>query len=120
MNGNPPDLPGLRTRFEAVSRMIGESLAAKSSHLVALVAKWEKSDLVPGLSDLDFRAVCDDQTSAEDWVEIDSHLGRIHLDMVKAHPEWNRINEHTPGAGLTVGELMDERFFNPEYAVWDL
>ena len=87
MNGNPPDLPGLRTRFEVVSRMIGGSLAAKSSHLVALVAKWEKSDLVPGLSDLDFRAVCDDQTSAEDWVEIDSHLGRIHLDMVKAHPE---------------------------------
>ncbi len=120
MNGNPPDLLGFRTQFEAVSRLIGESLAAKSSHLVALVAKWEKSDLVPGLSDLAFRAVCDNQTSAEDWVEIDSYLGQIHLDMVKTHPEWNRINEHTPGAGLTLGELMDERFHNPEYAVWDL
>ena len=120
MNRNPPDLLRLRTQFEEVSRTIGESLAAKSPHLVALVAKWEKSDLVPGLSDLDFRAVCDDQTNAEDWVEIDSHLGQIHLDMVRTHPEWNRINEHTPGAGLTVGELMDERFYNPEYAVWDL
>ncbi len=120
MNGNAPDLLGLSRQFDAVSGLIGESLAAKSSHLVALVAKWKKSDLVPGLSDLDFRAVCDDQTTAEDWVEIDCHLGQIHLDMVRAHPEWNRINEHTPGAGLTVGELMDERFYNPEYAVWDL
>ncbi len=120
MSGNPPDLPELRKQFDAVSRLIGESLAAKSSHLVALVAKWEKSDLVPGLSDLDFRAVCDDQTTAEDWVEIDYNLGQIHLDMVRSHPEWNRINEHTPGAGLTVGESMDERFYNPEYAVWDL
>ena len=120
MNGGQRDLEQFEAQFEAVNERVGESLAAKNGHLVGLVAKWEKSDLVPGLSDLDFRVVCDDQTTAEDWVEIDRHLGQIHLEMVRTHPEWNRINEHTPGAGLTVRELMDERFYNPEYAVWDL
>ena len=84
------------------------------------MAKWQKGDLVPGLSDLDFRVICDDGTTAEDWVVVDRAVGEIHLEMVRTHPEWNRINEHTAGAGLTVGEAMDRRFHNPEYAAWSV
>jgi hypothetical protein len=85
---------------------------------VALVAKWSKDDLVPGLSDLDFRVVCDESATPEDWVQIDWHVGRIHRQMVAEHPEWNRINEHTAGAGVALAELRDARLHHPEYAVW--
>jgi len=75
---------------------------------------------VPGLSDMDFRVICDDDTTIDDWITIDRLSGRIQLEMVRAHPEWSRINEHTPGAGMTVSEVLERRFHNPEYAVWSL
>jgi hypothetical protein len=40
--------------------------------------------------------------------------------MVRAHPEWNRINEHPAGAGMTLAELEDERTYSPECAAWTL
>ena len=113
-------LEQLRSRFESVSRTLGSGLRRRTTHLVALVAKWQKEDLVPGLSDLDFRVICDDETSGEDWVVVDQAVGEIHLEMVRAHPEWNRINEHTAGAGLTLAEAMDQRFHNSEYAAWSV
>jgi hypothetical protein len=117
---NPPTQDELRTHFGAVASTVAEGLTEGNSHVVGLVAKWEKRDLVPGLSDLDFRVICDDHTSVDDWIAVDCLAGRIQLDMVRAHPEWNRINEHTAGAGLTVSEVLDGRFSNPEYAVWTL
>ena len=113
-------LEQLRSDFKSVSRTLGDGLRRRTPHLVALVAKWQKNDLVPGLSDLDFRVICDDGTTADDWVVVDRAVGEIHLEMVRTHPEWNRINEHTAGAGLTVGEAMDHRFHNPEYAAWSV
>jgi hypothetical protein len=59
-----PDLEALRARFEGVARCVGEQLAQASERVVALVAKWSKDDLVPGLSDLDFRVVCDEDATA--------------------------------------------------------
>ncbi len=113
-------LQELRLHFEAVASIIGEQLSRANHHVLALVAKWDKTDLIPGLSDMDFRIICDDRTTVDDWVEIDRAMGRIHLQMVRAHPEWNRINEHTAGCGLTVAEVMDKSFYSPEYAVWHL
>lgn len=113
-------LDELRSHFESVSRTIGDGLRRRTPHLVALTAKWQKEDLVPGLSDLDFRVICGDETSGEDWVAVDRAVGEVHLEMVRTHPEWNRINEHTAGAGLTVAETMDQRFHNPEYAAWSV
>jgi len=115
-----PTQDELRTHFQAVASTVAEGLSEGSSHFVGLVAKWEKRDLIPGLSDLDFRVICDDDTTVDDWVAIDRLAGRVHLEMVRAHPEWNRINEHTAGAGLTVSEALDGRLTNPEYAVWTL
>ncbi|NOX55326.1 MAG: hypothetical protein GXP27_12990 [Planctomycetes bacterium] len=117
---NTPSLTELQSHFQAVASTVARGLSEGNSHVVALVAKWEKRDLVPGLSDLDFRVICDDQTSADDWIAIDRLAGQVHLEMVRAHPEWNRINEHTPGAGMTISEVLDSRFSNPEYAVWSL
>ena len=114
------DLKKLRLDFEAVASTVGEGLSKANSHVLALVAKWGKTDLIPGLSDMDFRIICDDQTTVEDWIAIDRAMGRIHLDMVRAHPQWNRINEHTAGAAMTVAEVMNKNYYNPEYAVWHL
>ncbi len=117
---NASRLQELRSHFEAVASTIGQQLSKASPHVQALVAKWDKTDLVPGLSDMDFRIVCDDQTTVKDWIEIDRATGQIHLKMVRAHPQWNRINEHTAGAGMTVAEVINKKFYNPEYAVWHL
>ncbi len=111
-------LESLRARFTGVAHYLGDGLAAASPRVVALVAKWSQDDLVPGLSDLDFRVVCDDAATPDDWVQIDRHVGRIHRQMVADHPEWNRINEHTAGAGVVLEELRDARFHHPEYSVW--
>lgn len=110
----------LRADFEAVASTIAGALSEGSLRVVGLVAKWEKRDLVPGLSDIDFRIICDDDTTADDWIAVDRLAGGIQLEMSRAHPEWNRINEHTAGAGMTVSEVLDGRFHNPEYSVWSL
>ena len=117
---NSAELDERRTHFEQATSTIASALVKESTHVRAMVAKWAPEDLVPGLSDMDFRVICDDETTAEDWVQIDRVTGRVHLDMVREHPEWNRINEHTVGAGMTVSEVLDPRFHNPEYAVWSL
>ena len=113
-------LDQLRRHLGTVATTVGEGLSAANPHVVALVAKWDKADLVPGLSDMDFRVICDDGATADDWVEIDRFAGRLHLEMVREYPQWNRINEHTAGAGMTISEALDGRFGNPEYAVWSL
>ncbi|MEX0643513.1 MAG: hypothetical protein WD468_12470 [Pirellulales bacterium] len=112
------DCDRLQEDFLRVSNTVGETLASQNPHIVAIAAKWDAVDLVPGLSDLDYRIICDDLATAEDWVQIDRVCGENHLQMVREHPEWNRINEHTPGAGITVSELFDRRFHNPEYQTW--
>lgn len=116
----PSELNTLRARFEGVARTIGEQLTVANPHVVALVTKWSHADLVPGLSDMDFRVVCDNTATAEDWVQIDWHVGRVHRQMVERYPEWNRINEHTPGAGVSLAEIDDERLHHPEYSVWNV
>lgn len=113
-------LTELRSYFQEVVSILGRRLSRSSPRVVALVAKWNEEDLVPGLSDMDFRIVCDDQTTPEDWVGIDRTTAEVHLEMVRGHPEWNRINEHTAGSGMTIAEVMDPRFYNPEYAIWHL
>lgn len=111
-------LNALRDRFEGVADYLSRELSTCSPRFVTLVAKWSRDDLVPGLSDMDFRIVCDEKTTAEDWVHIDDQIGRIHRRMVEAHPEWNRINEHTAGAGVSLAEFAGDRLHHPEYAVW--
>lgn len=114
------ELDTLRAQFEGVAQNVGKQLSAASPCVMALITKWSKGDLVPALSDMDFRVVCDTSATAEDWVQIDWHVGRIHREMVEQHPEWNRINEHTPGAGVCLTEIEDERFHHPEYSVWNV
>jgi len=97
----------MQSDFQSVAQVIASGLAAFSPRVIALAAKWQRDDLVPGLSDLDFRLICADETSVEEWIEIDREIGRIHLKMVTEHPEWNRINEHTVGAAMRVSEVLD-------------
>jgi hypothetical protein len=117
---DPAELERLSRQFDDVAATIARPLFAASPHVVALVAKWQREDLVPGLSDMDFRVICDDDARANDWRAIDETLGTVHLDMVRSRPEWNRINEHPAGAGVTLAELEDDRTYNPECAAWTL
>lgn len=108
----------LNQRFQDVADTIGSQLNKTNSHAVALVAKWTREDLVPGLSDMDFRVICDESVTEDDWVQIDHRIGQIHCQMVAEHPEWNRINEHTAGAGISLAELKGGQFHHPEYSTW--
>jgi hypothetical protein len=104
--------------FAQVAQSLAAPLAERFPEYIALAAKWEPRDLVPGLSDMDFRVICRDDMTVERWAALDRTIGEVHLQMVKDHPEWNRINEHTVGAAMTPGEVRDPRFHNSEYAVW--
>ena len=52
--------------FQAVADTVAGRLSGSNRHFVALAAKWARTDLVPGLSDMDFRIVCDNKTTIED------------------------------------------------------
>ena len=109
-----------RSWFQEVADLVGSAFKKQCPHFIALAGKWASVDLVPGLSDMDFRVICDEQTTVDDWIHIDHVMGRSLLEIASNNPQWNRINEHTAGAGMTVSEMMDDRFYNPEYSVLDI
>ena len=80
--------------------------------------KWRPEDLIPGLSDLDPRVICDEIGPA-DWVRLDEVAYRTHLEITIARPEWARKLEHTPGVCSTKAEVLDEALFQPEMRNWD-
>ena len=106
--------------FQQVADLVGEAFHKQCPHFVALAGKWARDDLVPGLSDMDFRIICDGQTTVDDWLHIDRVMGRTLAEIAKDNPQWNRINEHTAGTAMTIPEMMDERFYNPEYFAMDI
>ena len=89
------DVDYLRRQFEAVNSTIASQLSATNPHLVALVTKWDKADLVPGLSDLDYRIICDDDARPDDWIDMDhppetlkallSEVGRLYAPYLIAN-----------------------------------
>jgi hypothetical protein len=84
----------------------------------AISGKWEFEDLIPGMSDFDTRFLCTDSMTADDWCEMSSIVGQVHLDLCDQYPEWARILEHLPGINLTWSEMQDELTYYPEYKQW--
>lgn len=106
--------------FQQVADLVGQAFRKQCPNFVALAGKWPHDDLVPGLSDMDFRIICDGRTKVDDWLHIDRVMGRTMAKIARDNPQWNRINEHTAGTAMTIPEMMDERFYNPEYSVLDI
>src|SRR5580692_6266410 len=104
--------------FDDFQQCLAEETARAFPQFTSLWAKWNREDLIPFLSDFDSRLICRAPMSAEDWVELDRISGTIHLALLKAHPDWARILEHTPGVCATEEELLDDRIFQPETQQW--
>lgn len=84
----------------------------------AIAGKWMYRDLVPGMSDFDSRFIVADDMSADDWNQMSTLIGQVHLDLCRQHPCWARILEHTPGINLTWSELVSEKSYYPEFKQW--
>ena len=87
-----------------------------AAHL--LVAKWRPEDLIPGLSDLDSRVICDDM-NPERWLAFEEEASAVQLEFMREDPEWNRKLEHTPGTCISSKELLDEALYESEMHTWN-
>jgi hypothetical protein len=96
----------------------GERWSARFPAVRLVTCKWRPEDLIPGLSDVDARVVCDD-IRPEEWIRLDEIVGQAQLEVMTSHPEWARKLEHTPGIGCTRSELLDPALFQPETRTWD-
>jgi len=104
--------------FFELCAWFGERWSAEFPAFSLWTCKWRPEDLIPGLSDLDARVICEDITP-EDWVRLDELAYRTHLEITRARPEWARKLEHTPGVCSTKSEVLDETLFQPEMRNWD-
>lgn len=84
----------------------------------AIAGKWMYRDLVPGMSDFDSRFIVTDDMSAEDWCQMSTQVGKVHLDLCHQYPSWARNLEHLPGINLTWSELVSEKSYYPEFKQW--
>jgi hypothetical protein len=103
--------------FEACA-WFGERWSEEFPAFSLWTCKWRPEDLIPGLSDLDPRVVCD-EIGPEEWVRLDELAYHTHLELTEARPEWARKLEHTPGVCSTKSEVLDEALFQPEMRNWD-
>ena len=108
---SPADFLDLTTWF-------GERWHAAFPAFTLLTCKWRPEDLIPGLSDIDARIICND-VKPEDWVRLDEIVSRTHLEVTQAHPEWARKLEHLPGVCATMSELFAADLYEPELRDWD-
>lgn len=86
--------------------------------LVAIAAKWQAEDLIPGLSDFDTRLIYADPMRIRDWLDVSKAIGEVHIGMAFEFPHWARNLEHPPGLNLTIQELVDPPTYYPEYQQW--
>jgi hypothetical protein len=106
-----------RDFFELID-WFGERWSAEFPAFAVWTCKWRPEDLIPGLSDLDARVICDD-IGPEEWVRLDELAAQTQLEVLLARPEWARKLEHTPGVCSTKSEVLDPALFQPEMRTWD-
>jgi predicted dehydrogenase len=104
--------------FAEFNRTYFEKCVERSPLIEASAGKWAPEDLIPGLSDFDTRFILSDATRTEDWCGISMNVAKVHLELLKARPDWARNLEHLPGVNLRWSELLDRRIFFPEARQW--
>ena len=83
--------------------------------ITALAGKWDFEDLIPGMSDFDTRFIVEDNMTVQDWCNMSTEVGQVHLNLCRKYPHWARNLEHLPGINLMWSEIMDPDFYYPEY-----
>lgn len=86
----------------------------------AIAGKWTFEDLIPGMSDFDTRFICSNNMSVQDWCDMSTAVGEIHMDLCKKYPKWIRILEHLPGINVTWNEYTDDSSYYTEYRQWTI
>lgn len=92
----------------------------KIPKIEAIAGKWTFEDLIPGMSDFDTRFICSNDMTVDDWCDMSTAVGEVHLDLCKRFPKWIRVLEHLPGINLTWEEYMDDFTYYPEYRQWSV
>jgi len=95
-----------------------ESCRKEVPQIAAIAGKWTFEDLIPGLSDFDARFIVKDNMTVQDWCDMSTAVGQVHLDLCRRFPHWARNLEHLPGVNLTWSELTDPQTYYPEYPQW--
>jgi hypothetical protein len=103
--------------FFELAETYSQRVAAAVPGFVATVAKWRPEDLIPGLSDIDTRIICQEM-KADQWMAFDQVVCDVHLDLVGERPEWCRKLEHQPGFCQTPAETFDPLLYQAEMAHW--
>ncbi|MGQ9553998.1 MAG: hypothetical protein ACUVWR_07790 [Anaerolineae bacterium] len=100
-----------------MSKRYYEECRARFPPLRALVYRGPLEDMVPGISDIDMRLICDEVAPGQ-WAELDEAVYNVHASMVREGPQVWRLLEHPPGACVTTVELCHPHFFHPEMRQW--
>lgn len=117
LNGAPhPETPC--DDFRRYEQAYFDGCRRRFAQLDTLAVKWEFEDLIPGLSDCDFRLILDSSVGASKLIALDEAIGAVHTRLCHDHPHWARMLEHPPGVVLTWSELQDPRLYNPESRLW--
>ncbi len=104
--------------FHEFIRLYYEQCRGRVPAIAAIAGKWSFEDLLPGLSDFDTRFIVQDGMSVQDWCDMSTAVGEVHLSICKRFPHWARNLEHLPGINLTWDELTDPAIYYPEYPQW--
>ncbi len=100
----------IETYYERCRRVVPE--------IEAIGGKWRFEDLIPAMSDFDYRFIYADGMTAQDWCRAAAGIGEVHLQLCMSHPHWARKLEHLPGGNLTWEELSSPDGYCPEYKQW--
>ncbi|MHB0877094.1 MAG: hypothetical protein ACYC5O_13740 [Anaerolineae bacterium] len=91
--------------------------SARFPALAAVVSRGPLADVLPGLSDVDLRLLCDD-VGPDDWGPLDEAVLAVHGELAGRGPEAARLLQHPPGACFLLTELSDPRLLHPEARLW--
>jgi hypothetical protein len=85
--------------------------------LAGVVSRGPLADVLPGVSDVDLRLVCDG-VAADGWLPLDEAVLAVHRELAAQDEDAARLLQHPPGACFLAGELADERLAHPEARLW--
>jgi hypothetical protein len=104
--------------FAQYIRTYYDECRSRFGKIEAIAGKWMFRDLLPGMSDFDTRFIVSDDMTVQDWCDMSTAVGEVHLSLCTRYPCWARNLEHLPGVNLTWNELTSEVNYYPEYHQW--
>ena len=110
--------PRPKNDFEEFFELYYAECRDRVPRIACVAGKWTFEDLIPGMSDFDTRFIVDEGMTVQDWCEMSTAVGEVHLDLCRRYPHWARNLEHLPGINLMWSEVMDPETYYPEYPQW--